>query len=382
VWPRSERWDATVTRTHDLLAYADFLVDGDVLLSTFDNLDIGLVAGSVRVAEGAIRRTASVSLVDSAGLLVPVVEKNLIIPGTCELRLWAGVRYWDYTPAEKHFGDDTEYVPIFTGPILDYDLSNYPQVELTCSDRMWYVQRPFSTPYTVVAGQAIDDAIESLLKAKVPPAKLEVNLPISNHTTSLLVYDEQADPADALRSLGTASGWTVYVDSMGTFVAEDEPELDESHAVMTYEAGPSGALIRPNVTGSVQNVINTWIVTGESPSETALTPWAKVVDDDPTSPTYVRGTYDEQPRFIHSPILKTDAQCLLAANTYRKREGGIADSVSVTVLPNPALEKGDVVKVVGGLVDRYVIVDSFELNLQGAAQEITARAGTPVIDNG
>jgi hypothetical protein len=377
VWPRADpdRWDATVARSHTVLAYVDFLVDGDPQL-TVDGTSPGtrLADGTVHVADGVVRRTADLTLSDNAGLLQPVVDKGLIIPGLSEVRIWAGVVYWDATEADAAAGTDTEFVPVFTGPITAYDLADYPAVKLSCSDRMRYVQRPFSAPYTVTAGLSLDTAIERLLRAKVPPAKLELNLPTTELTTKLLVYDEQADPADKVRELGTAAGWTVYVDAMGVFQAADEPQLTESQVVFTYQEGDGGALIKPALSGTVDNIFNTWVVTGESPTSVG-TPYGKVVDSDPSSPMFVRGTFDEWPRFIPLPVVANDAQARLTARTYRRREAGISDAMQVQVFPNPALEKGDVIAVTGGLADRMAICDSFDLDLTGAAQTINVRAG-------
>jgi hypothetical protein len=373
-WPASARWDATVSRIHDVLSYCEILADGDPVLSTLDSPDLQLTATTVTVADGVVRRTATLTLVDVAEQLAPVADMGLIIPRVGEIRLWAGVRYWDATGVDG--GADAEYVPVFTGPIMTYDLSDYPTVALTCSDRMWYCQRPLTVPYTITATTTIDDGIGGLLTLKVPPAKLDTDIPTTDLVTGLIVLDEQADPSDKLKLMATAAGWVLYCDPMGTFVAVTEPELDPSQVVAIYAEGPGGALIKPRLTGSAENIFNTWVVTGEAADNaTTAIPWAKVTDDDPTSPSYVRGPYDEHARFISSPLMRTDAQCLLAAKTYRKREGGLADAVSVVVLPNPAREKGDVIQVTGGLVDRLCIVDGFGLDLFGGEQELATRAG-------
>lgn len=376
MWPTTARWAATVTRGHDVLAYADILTDGDPAATTAGSADLLLVEARVSVAAGSIRRTATLTLVDRAGLLAPVVDMALIIPGLGEIRLWAGVRYWDWTPVDKAAGTDVEWVPVFTGPVTDYDLADYPIVRLGCSDRMWYVRRPFSTPYTATAAATLDDSIGALLAFKVPPLILDANIPATDLTTGLLVADEQADPTDILKRMATAAGWTLYADPAGTFVADTEPELDPANVAATYTAGVGGALIQPKLSGSADGIVNTWVVTGEAADNaTTAVPWAKIVDDDPTSLTYVRGSYDERTRFVTDPILKTDAQCLLTAKTYRTRERGVADSVALDVETNPALERGDVLAVAGGLVNRLVIADAFDLDLFTGRHTITGRSG-------
>lgn len=375
MWGVTQRFLDTVSRSHDVVASVQLLVDGDVALR-IDGTDPGtvLAGGRVSVGAGAIRRTADLTLADPAGQLVPVVDKGLIVPRNCEVRVWAGVRYWNWTPADQLAGTDTERVPVFTGPITSVDLSDYPQISLQASDRMWYCQQPFSQPFTLAGGLSLDTAITRVLASKVPPSKLETAIPATDLNSSLLIYDEQANPADKLRELASAAGWTLYCDPMGTFVADDEPVLDPGAVVMTYAAGPGGALIKPKLSYDVAQIVNTWVVTGESAGDGVAAPQARVVDDDPSSPTYVRGSFDEQPRFISLPVLKTDAQCLLAARTYRARERGLSGSVVASVFPNPALEKGDVISVQGGLVNQLLLADAFDYDLVGAEQDVTARA--------
>lgn len=381
MWSHSDRFEQTIQRNHDVLAYVEFLVDGEVALTvgTDQSADTILTAGVVHVAEGVTRQTASLTLADPGGQLTPVADQGLLIPGRqCEIRVWAGVRYWDWTQADVVAGTDVEYVPRFTGPITSVDLRGYPAVRIEAADRMWYCQEPFTNPFVLAGGITLDDGIRSILALKVPPSQLDTNIPGTPLTTKTLTYDEQADPADKLRELATAAGWTLYVDSMGTFVAEDEPEPVVDAVVLTYTEGDDGALIEPALALSAQNIRNTWVVEGASGSDTLATPRAVVTDNDPASLTYVRGPWDERTRFITSPILLTDAQCQLAAMTYRRREGGLADSLVARVFPNPAAEKGDVYLITGGLVtNRLIIADSFDLDLFGAEMAITARAGAP-----
>lgn len=376
MWPHSSRWDTTIGQSHVLAGYAELLVDGVVAASTADpDSGLRLTAGRVGVAEGAIRRQSSLSLYDGDGILTPVVTAGLIIPRLCEVRLWAGVQYSDASGDELQAGTDTEYVPVFTGPITAYDLADYPHVDLQCSDRMWYVQQPFSSPFTVLAGAGIDDGLRRVLAAKVAPTKLVTSFPVTDVVTALLILDQQTDPADKARDMATAAGWALYCDPMGTFIAADEPTLDPAAVVAEYRSGPGGALIKPKLTGNVTNTVNTWVVEGTAPTDTAATPWGKATDDDPASPTYVRGPWDEQVRFISLPELTSDAACRLAARTYKRREVGVSDAVAVEVFPDPAREKGDVFLVDGGLAEeRLLMVDSFDLDLFGSGpQELVAR---------
>lgn len=381
MWPATQRFLDTLSRSHDAVGAVDLLTGGLPGLATIDGTsdDVVMTGGQVVVGEGIMRRTATVTLIDNAGLLAPVPDRGLLIVGQNEVRLWSGVRYWDATPGEALAGTDTELVPCFTGPITAVDLEDYPIVRLTCSDRAWYLTQPFTTSYTPMAAATLDDTIGSLLAFKIPPVKLTTNIPATNLLTGLLLYDQGSVPADKLVELATAAGWTLYADPMGTWQAVTDPDPATADVDIVYAAGPGGSLIQPKLNYDAQNVVNTWVVTGESAdSVNVAVPYAKVTDDNPESTTYVRTPADERPKFISLPTLTTDAQCLLAAGAYKKREVGLADTVKAVVLPNPTHERGDVMIVDGGLVTaRTLLADTFTFDVPTtAAVEIAARSGT------
>lgn len=398
MWDITDRCVATLAQDHDVLGVLDFLGTdgGEPELTSASDDRLGIVLGSrmsqvvfeqasVAVGPGAVRRQASSIVVkddENDPQLKPVIDQGLLIVGQSEIRIWAGVRYWDATTADV--GESAfEILPVMTGPITNVDLRNYPIVTMQASDRMWYLTQEFSQAYTPTATQTVDDAIDALLRFKVPVNKYSVNLPTTEVTVGLLTFDEQSIPTDAIVKMATAAGWTIYCDPMGMFVATSEPELRPEDVVLTYAGGEGGMLIQPALTYDVQNVVNTWVVTGEAPNTGQQSvPYAKVTDDDPNSPTYVRAPYDERPRFISSPILTTDAQCLVAAKTYRKREAGLAFSVTADIFPNPALERGDVLHIDNGDdLDQLVIADSFPVNIPGTEQQtVVGRVGVFITD--
>jgi hypothetical protein len=100
MWPVTDRFTATLPRPHDVLAYCDLLVDGAVALTVDGSPGVPLLTGGrVTVGPGAVQRTATLNLADPWGQLVPVVDAGLIVPRTGEIRVWAGVRYADASPA-------------------------------------------------------------------------------------------------------------------------------------------------------------------------------------------------------------------------------------------------------------------------------------------
>jgi hypothetical protein len=389
MYPATDRFFETLPRTHLAYGQIEFLVDGVPVISSARNNKAGVVFGSresgirfinagVAIGAGSVRRIASsITVVDTDEELIPVIDKELLIVGKSEIRIWSGVRYHDATPSEIARRVDTEQVPVFTGPLTDVNMEDYPIVTMEASDRMWYLLQEFSLAYHTVQTQTIDDAIASLLRLKVPLAVLDYNLPSTELTVGVLTFDEQSVPADAAQKMAGAAGWTLYCNPMGQFIADTEPELRAEDVVMEYRSGRGGALIKPKPKYNAQYVKNVWVVTGEATNAGQQgTPYGRVVDDDPESPTYVRQPSDERPRFIHNPLMQTDAQCIVAAKHARAKERGLAFPMDIDIFANPAQERGDVLRAVSSDINQLIIADTFTADVPAQdRQTITGRIG-------
>jgi hypothetical protein len=100
-------------------------------------------------------------------------------------------------------------------------------------------------------------------------------------------------------------------------------------------------------------------------------------DDNPNSLTYV-GRIGVRVYFDSSPLVTTQDGANLAARTTLQRILGISDTIVAPIIPNHALESGDVAHVIDPdqNIDRTVIVDSFPIPLRASdgTQELTCRS--------
>jgi hypothetical protein len=266
----------------------------------------------------------------------------------------------------------TEYVPLATLVVTNAE-GNYPQLSISGFDRMWYLGR-FPVPYYLARGTNALDALVALISTFVPGDRLQLNLDDNDQTTPTLMYAEQDDAADAAHALCLIHGHELYVDPMGVFTCVAE-QSSEDDPVMTYAPGQFSMLMRPQHKIDASSFYNAVVFTGESAAGTPFRGYAQ--DDDPNSLTYV-GRVGIRVYFESSPLMTSDAMCQLAAKTALKRVLGIQGYFTVPVIPNPALESGDTIRVIDPDqgIDMSLIIDSFPVNMRATdgEQVITCRA--------
>lgn len=373
MWPVSARFLATLNRPHDVVSKVEVLQDGAVEAviegrTVFDAAgnETGAVTGRVDVARQVVRRRGSLTFVDLSGssALTANDAHDLLVPLVSEVRPWRGVRYWDATAAERAAGTDVEYVPL--GTLVLYGVrGEYPTVQVAAYDRMWdIVRRRFVGSYPITAGTPLSDVISDVITSRMPASRLALDIPTTADTAPGLVWDELDDPGAKLTDLATAAGQQLYVDVMGTFRMTPEPVASPDAVVFTYTTGANSNMARPEREFDAQTAVNAIVARG-----TAADAPASVVgyaqDDDPESLTYV-GRIGVIPDPFNSPLLTSTGQANLAATTVLQRSLGLADTVSVRGMPNPALDSGDVLRVeddAQGLAAEFV-ADGFPIGMQ------------------
>ena len=68
-------------------------------------------------------------------------------------------------------------------------------------------------------------------------------------------------------------------------------------------------------------------------------------DSDPSSPTFYDGGFGHKPRFYSSAFISSDAQAASAAASIGSAQKGVARSLALEAVPQPALEPGDLVLI-------------------------------------
>ncbi|MFI1485794.1 DUF5047 domain-containing protein [Streptomyces sp. NPDC020747] len=327
MYPVSDRFLKRLAESHQVATRVQlFTTDGRVL-------DLEHTGGSVTVDRAqAIRRSCTVTCADPS--LIPRSPTDQLATYGARLRVSRGVYYGDGT---------SELVPlgVFRLDSVEGDVSEGP-VTLQGKDLSAIVaDDKFVEPYTATG--TIVGAVTALIQRSIPDAdviSLIVDAPIGSRT-----FDVEADPWAGAQEIAAAGGAEVYANADGVFVIATLPELLTTPPVWSVEATEGGVYISGNRGMTSDNVKNGWLARGENTAENVAPVQYLAVDTDPNSPTYWGGRFGRRPGFHSSSTLTTLAACTQAANLKLAQAKAPNSSGDFSSLPNPALEPGDVLRV-------------------------------------
>lgn len=328
MYPVSDRFLARIAESHQPAFRVQlFTTDGRVL-------DIPHTGGSVPVDRSqAIRRTCTVTVADPT--LIPRTAADQLATYGARLRISRGVYHGDGT---------SELVPLGVFRLDDVggDVNDGP-VTLSGKDLSAIVQDDKLTAVYTASGTVVS-AITALIQRSLPTA--EIVSTIADMAIGRRVYDIEADPWAACQEIAAAAGAEVYCSPDGVFTIATLPDLSTATPVWDVAAGEGGVYIRASRGMSSSGVYNGVLARGENTADNVAPVSSLVVDNDPTSPTYWSGPYGHRPMFYSSPTLITTAACTNAATLKLAAARAPNASGDFSSLPNPALEVGDVVRLI------------------------------------
>ncbi|MFH9798111.1 DUF5047 domain-containing protein [Streptomyces virginiae] len=327
----SARFLQAIAESHDV-ATEVILIRTDGVAETLD-----ITGGSVSVDRNrAVRRTCSVTVADPA--LIPRTAADRVSIYGARLRISRGVQYSD---------GSQEMVPLGTFRIdeVSGDVDDGPVTITGNGLEAIVADDRFSTPYRAT-GTAVS-AITALIQRSIPTASVVVGS-LVDAAIGARTWDVGADPWAAVQELASVIGAEVYADGNESFILAELPDVLTTPPVWTVSAAEGGTYVQASRGMSSAEVFNGVLGRGEN-SEAGVAPFqVLVVDSDPGSPTYWDGPYGHRldPTPVTSPAILTSLQATLAA-TLRLRQAQAANaSADLTTLPNPALEAGDVLRVI------------------------------------
>jgi hypothetical protein len=327
LYPHSDRFLAALTESHTVVTEVVlFRADGEV--ETLEH-----TGGSVSVdRKSASRRTCTVTIADPA--LIPRTITDRLSTYGARLRISRGIQFDDGA---------TEFIPLGVFRLDDVggDVDQGPvtlsgkSLEAVVGDDRFTA--PHRTSGTAVGG------ITALITRSIPDA--EIVSTATDVAVGPRTWDIEGDPWAAIVELGTAIGAEVYCDADGVFRIAELPDLLAVDPAWTISAGEGGAYISADRGMNLDGVYNAVLARGENTESGVAPVSALATDNDPTSPTYWGGPFGHRPAFYSSATLVTTNQCTAAANLRLRAARAPNASADITSLPNPALEPGDVIRV-------------------------------------
>jgi hypothetical protein len=339
---------------------------GSTLLAS----DLPISGGSVTVDGGAqVRRTLSLTVADPS--LDPKVDPLAVLaPFGSDLVVKRGIRF----PSGA-----VELVPLGRFRVESVQAAvAQDAINVTGSDRAATVKDARFTAITRSnTANSVVAEITRLIRDALP------GLPVTNLTTATnstpSVFWER-ERWDAIEQLGQAIGADVYFDPNGNGVIAPAPAVTNPPA-WWVDAGELGVMVDGSRETSREYTYNGVVASGESGGDTAPVT-STVWDTNPASPTYWLGTFGKKPFFYVSPLLTTVAQCTSAATSMLGRVRGMIRQLDLSCVPNPALESGDVIRVLfpDATVETH-LVDSFTVPLDpSTAMTLKTRSPDPATE--
>lgn len=170
-----------------------------------------------------------------------------------------------------------------------------------------------------------------------------------------------ADAWQDIQDMGTAIGSRAYFDPVGTFKVKPVADPALTPSVWTVSDAANPVMVSYTRSISDSTTYNYVVVSGESTSNTVPVS-AVAFDADPSSPTYYLGPYNIVTTTFISAMITTVAQAQQAADALLLVVKGASETVQITMVPNPALEPGDVITVTRTYNGQQIIQGTFKIN--------------------
>ncbi|HKE76629.1 MAG TPA: DUF5047 domain-containing protein [Acidimicrobiales bacterium] len=332
-------------------------------------IEVPVIGGSVTIDRDAqVRRQGSLDVTFRlADPFTVDVARELPYGGYCTIE--RGIRYADGTVERVQLGR------FRVESIVWSQLQG--QATLTLADRMAQIQdEPLGTPLAF-PGTAPSNAAVQLVQLVFGSA-IQYHVltnPASEPPLTNTVYID--DRAAAINDLASSVGAAAMFDNLGDFVIR--PRTAGTVPVWTIDAAARGVLIEASETLDRSSVRNGVLVRGQPDSEQAPI-YSLATFDDPTSPIRWGGPFGHVALISDSTAVSTQAQADAAAQSLLNLRLGLSRTLTLTAVPNPALEPDDVIEVVfadGRSETQVVNAVQIGLDVEGALQITTTGRDQP-----
>jgi len=230
-------------------------------------------------------------------------------------------------------------------------------------------------PFFIPSGLTYDVAVTQMVQNRLP-SQTAFSVVTTTQTTPLLIYGIQqgGDPWKDIRELAQAIGYEAYFDPSGVFVFRPVPDPTLGVSVWEFNDAANLTVVEAKRSLADDDTYNYVVVRGESTSTTnPVSGFA--FDNDPSSRTYVGGAFGTRSVVLTMQSIITNAQATQAAQAYLLNSLGAAETVTITCVPVPFLEPGDIITINIGDVkaDGKYLINAITTPLSPAqAQQITA----------
>lgn len=356
-WPVSAAFKAALKLSHTPTMKVEILEDGALVAQTevvVDQQRLTVLDGNVsddRKAQVG-RRSVDITLVDPQGAFVPLTTTHVVYPlRDLDLRLWRGVE-------GVHAGvsaTDPAMVPMATvqleaARVVDDDSDRV--WSLSGTDRSKSLANADWRDELVVASGTTPRAATLAILARVDPGHTYtvIDSPTAKVLDELVFLPGEApNPWEAIVKVWEAAAMEVFFDQLGQLKAQPIPNPLTAPLAWSFLDDTDSIRVAPlNVDVDRATLRNGVVVRGTAPW-LLYGVFGQAWDTDPGSTTYFdpanagASVVGPHPEYIDDSLVSTTAEANALATAKLPDLLGIEERVEFNLIPNPALEAGDVV---------------------------------------
>lgn len=205
-------------------------------------------------------------------------------------------------------------------------------------------KQTWGVTYVLDEGTNYAEAIKAVVRSRL--AGVTFNFETTNFTTPRIFFGEQEenDPWKDAQSMAEKCGMELFFDPMGVCTLRREPDPELGVSVWEFNDTSNAVITDLKRRVDDENTWNIVVVTGEG-SSMRYPVRAIARDLDPASPTYIFGEFGPRTKRVTSPLVRSYQQAREAADGRVRKYKGASETVEISVVPNCALEPGDIITV-------------------------------------
>lgn len=366
----SSKWATALSTAHGMETTVRALYNGTIV-----DADVSFDDGSVKVDRGSdTRRSLSLSIPDPTNFPFSATDKFGVYGQ--QLYVESGIRYVDGTSERVPVG--TFVITSISGDIHTGPLSvSAAGLEILLKRRV--VEAATSTPGFLSAAAFINAKISEA----IPGASFVDTSTNGTRALATATWDAGTDYWQIVSDVATAVDAELYADANGTFRLVNVPDIGTATPVWDVASGDGGVMVSAEMQVSSDDVYNRVVAMGENSADNIPPVRGTATITDTSDPLYYGGPFGKVTRVYSSNLITTTANATSTANTLLRKARQPNRSVSISTVPNAALEAGDCIRAVygSGVDPELHIVQSFDLPLtaQNGAFNLTTVSGKPEI---
>lgn len=322
---------------------------------------LGSPEGGIVFTNGMVTATLNSRVSRNLNLRVPEYmypadEFGLLAPFGNEIRAYRGVRLGD--------GSEIYTWQVFRGRIRNVEQLSDGTCTVECADRAADVQDVnFVSPQNSNTGNNINDEFQRLIVDAVPDATFGASDTFAKMVEPMTWEFERAA---ALDEIAVSVGALWYPLANGDFVIRRFPWTVDSAPLVTLTDQGGGTVNGWGARRSRDSIFNVVTVTGERLNGDAPV-YATASDATPGSPTSTTGNFGVRSRLERLQTPSTPGGAAGAAEDLLRTYVALTEEWTLQVVPDAALELGDVVTVAvnGRTVVQVVTGIALPLDLSG-----------------